>query len=171
VVSGAKINRGVGFMSFSEDMRARGLTPHSEVRRLTSEVAEASIAAQLGLAAGARVVYVERLRFANNEPVALERVYLPYDRFAGLLGKESELARRSMYEIMEEEFDSRPTFADETVEAVLLHQAEARLFGVPRNSPALLAQRVTRDERGKPIETVQTLYRGDRYRMTFVRKR
>lgn len=171
VVSGAKINRGVGFMSFSEDMRARGLTPRSEVRRLTAEVAEASIAAQLRLAAGERVIYIERLRFANDEPVALERVYLPYERFGGLLGKEKELAQRSLYEIMEEEFDSRPTFADETVEAVTLSPADARLFGVPRNSPALLAQRVTRDERGEPIETVQTLYRADRYRMSFVRKR
>jgi GntR family transcriptional regulator len=138
---------------------------------LTAEVAEASIAAQLGLTAGERVIYVERLRFASDEPVALERVYLPFERFGGLLHKEKELAGRSLYEIMEEEFDSRPTFADETVEAVTLSPADARLFGVPRNSPALLAQRVTRDERGLPIETVQTLYRADRYRMSFVRKR
>lgn len=171
VVSGVKINRGVGFMSFSEDMRARGLTPRSEVRRLTAEVATASIAAQLGLPAGARVIYLERLRYADDEPVALERVYVPYDRFSALLNQEAELARRSLYEILEEEFDSRPTFADETVEAVTLDPADAKLFAAPRHSPALFAQRVTRDERGEPIETVQTLYRADRYRMSFVRKR
>ena len=171
IVSGAKINRGEGFKSFSEDMQARGLTPRSEVRRLIAEVAEASIAAQLGLAAGDRVVFIERLRLANDEPVALERVYLPYHRFGGLLAKETALMQHSLYELMEEEFDSRPTFADETVEAVTLNPAEARLLAVPRNSPALLAQRVTRDERGERIETVQTLYRADRYRMSFIRKR
>lgn len=171
IVADTRVNRDSSFTSFSEDMRARGLNPHSEVRQLGSEVAEASIAAQLGLTAGERVIYLERLRFANQEPVAIERVYLPYQRFAGLLNKQEELAHGSLYKIIEDNFDTRPTFANETVEAVLLTSADARLFGLDGCAAALLAQRVTRDERGEPIETVHTLYRADRYRMSFVRKR
>ncbi len=171
IVADVKLSRDSGFTSFSEDMRARGLNPHSQVRELRAEVAEASIAAQLGLTAGERVIYLERLRLANQEPVAIERVYLPHARFAGLLNKAKQLAQDSLYKIIEDEFDSRPTFANETVEAVLLTPADAKLFGLGSCAPALLAQRVTRDENGEPIETVQTLYRADRYRMSFIRKR
>lgn len=171
IVADTKLNRDSGFTSFSEDMRARGLTPQSKVRELRAEMAEASIAAQLGLIAGERVIYLERLRLANQEPVAIERVYLPYERFAELLNKTKQLTRDSLYKILEQDFDCRPTFANETVEAVLLSSVDAKLFGLGSCAPALLAQRVTRDERGEPIETVQTLYRADRYRMSFFRKR
>jgi GntR family transcriptional regulator len=115
------------------------------------------------------VVFVERVRLADGEPMAIERVYLPHDRFGGLLGQ--DLAQHSLYDLLEREFDCRPSLADESVEAVLLNAGDARLLGVPRNSPALLARRLTRDERGAPIESVHTLYRGDRYRMVFTRKR
>jgi GntR family transcriptional regulator len=156
-------------MSFTEDMRTRGLTATSRVLRCSPETADATVAAQLDLPIGARVVFLERVRLADGEPMAIERVYLPYDRFGGLLGQ--DLAQRSLYDLLEQEFDCRPSLADETVEAILLNAADARLLGVPRNSPALMARRITRDDRGAAVESVQTLYRGDRYRMVFTRKR
>jgi GntR family transcriptional regulator len=172
IVANSKINRsGTGFMSFSEDMRARGLTPRSEIRRLFVEVAPASIAAQLNLPAGASVIHLERVRYADEHPVALERVYLPYERFRELANLRDELAAGSLYTLLEARFDCRPSYAEETLEAVALNAEEAALLNVARQSPALLAHRVTRDERGDSIETVQTLYRGDRYRMVFARSR
>lgn len=170
VVSAAKINRSaLGFMSFTEDMKTRGLLATSRVLQLSAEVADATVAAQLGLPVGARVVFLERVRLADDEPMALERAYLPHQRFGGLLGQ--DLAQHSLYDVLEHTFGCRPSLADESVEAILLNAADARLLGVPRNSPALLARRITRDERGEPVESVQTLYRADRYRMVFTRKR
>jgi GntR family transcriptional regulator len=132
-------------------------------------VADATVAAQLGQSVGVRGVFVERIRNADGEPMALERVYLPHDRFKGLLSH--GLETRSLYEVLETEYDCRPSLAEESVEAVSLTPAEAKLLRVARGSPALLARRVTRDEHGEAIETVKTLYRADRYRMIFTRKR
>jgi GntR family transcriptional regulator len=169
-VSGIKISKNaLGFMSFTEDMQARGLSPSSKVLRQALEVADATVAAQLGQSVGVRVVFVERIRNADGEPMALERVYLPHDRFKGLLSH--GLETRSLYEVLETEYDCRPSLAEESVEAVSLTPAEAKLLRVARGSPALLARRVTRDEHGEAIETVKTLYRADRYRMIFTRKR
>jgi DNA-binding GntR family transcriptional regulator len=44
-------------------------------------------------------------------------------------------------------------------------------LAVRRASPALLARRVTRDTEGNVIEVAKAIYRGDRYRMVFVRER
>lgn len=159
----------IGFMSFSEEMRARGLEPTSRILAFKSEVADAAVAAQLDLPLGAQVILVKRVRLANGDPMALERCYVPYERFRRLLS--FDLSSRSLYEIMETEFDTRPTLCEETVEAIGLAAPEARDLGVKRGTPALLVTRVTRDARGELIEAEQTTYRADRYRMVFIRER
>lgn len=172
VVSQVRINKHaqvIGFMSFSEEMRARGLEPSSRILAFKSEVADAAVAAQLALPLGAQVILLNRVRLANGEPMALERCYVPYERFRGLL--KFDLSKRSLYDILESEFDTRPTMCQETVEAVGLDAPAARALNVKRGAPALLVTRVTRDVRGALIEAEQTLYRSDRYRMVFMRER
>jgi GntR family transcriptional regulator len=172
VVSHVRINKQAqvaGFMSFSEEMRARGLEPSSRILAFKSEIADAAVAAQLDLTLGAQVILLKRVRLANGDPMALERCYVPYERFSTLL--KFDLSKRSLYDILENEFDTRPTMCQETVEAVALDAPEARDLHVKRGEPALLVTRVTRDARGNLIEAEQTLYRSDRYRMVFLRQR
>ncbi|GIK72606.1 MAG: GntR family transcriptional regulator [Chloroflexota bacterium] len=169
LVAGDKISRSASFMSFSEEMRTRGWRPHSVIRQMTATVADVSVAAQLNLEVGAKVIYLERLRFADDEPLALERVYLPYARFASLLTR--DLASQSLYAVMEQELGVRPSVAEESVEAVLLSTEEAEIFGVAAGAPALLTRRITRDDEGAVVEAATSLYRGDRYRMALVRRR
>ncbi len=170
VVSATKITKNaLGFMSFSEDMHSRDMKPSSKVLTFTEMMADDLVASQLGLSTPAKVIYFERVRLANEEPMALERGYLPYDRFSGIL--EYDLNIHSLYNILEKECDSYPEVAEEIIEAVIMNEKEARLLGVTKGSPALLAKRITRDNKGNIIETVQTLYRADRYRMFFIRRR
>lgn len=172
VVSNLRINKQaqvVGFMSFSEEMRARGLEPSSRILTFKSEIADAAVSAQLDLPLGAQVILLKRVRLANGEPMALERCYVPFEPFRRLL--KFDLSARSLYDILEQEFDTRPTLCEETVEAVALDTPEARDLSVKRGDPALLVTRVTRDARGALIEAEQTLYRSDRYRMVFLRQR
>jgi GntR family transcriptional regulator len=156
-------------MSFSEDMRSRDMKPSSKVLTLTEMMADDWIASELGLSTPVKVIYFERVRLANEEPMALEKGYLPYDRFSGIL--EHDLNIQSLYSVLENEFNSSPEVAEEIIEAVIMNEKEARLLGVTKGSPALLAKRITRDNTGIIIETVQTLYRADRYRMFFIRRR
>ena len=169
-VANGKINKNaVGFMSFTEDMQSRGMKAASRLLNFRQETADAAVAAQLGLPTGGRVFVIERVRLANQEPMAVESIYLPVNRFSGL--DQFDLTQHSLYHLMEQEFRTHPKTADETIEAVQLTAAEARLLEVRSGSPALLARRVTRDEDGRVIEVAKAIYRGDRYRMVFVRQR
>lgn len=159
----------IGFMSFSEEMRARGLKPSSQIVEFTDKIADSAIAAQLGLPSGAHVIYLARIRLANGEPMALERCHLPYERFNGLMTY--DLTLHSLYEILERDFNTWPGLCEETVEAMALDGIDAGLLGVKRGTPALRVQRITRDTRGNLIETEQTTFRSDRYRMVFIRQR
>lgn len=169
VVADRKINRAAGFTSFSEEMRLRGWQPTSAVRQVATLLADVATAAQLELPVGARVILIERLRLADDEPLAQETVYLSYSRFPELAGM--DLASCSLYELLASRYGVRPVYAEESVEAVLMTTEQARLFGLERGSPALLSRRITRDETGTVVEAATSLYRGDRYRMVLARRR
>ena len=170
IVAAAKITRSASaFVSFTEDMQARGFQVRSQVLAFRAESAAPATAAQLGLETGGKVIFLHRVRFTDDEPLAVERVYLPFGRFNALLN--NDMAARSLYTVLEQEFDCYPTVADETVEAVILTANDADVLQVAHGSPALLARRITRDRDSMPIEAVETLYRADRYRMIFTRTR
>ena len=145
VVAHVRINKQAhvsGFMSFSECAH-RGLEPFSRILAFKSEVADAAVAAQLDLPLGAQVILLKRVRLANGEPMALERCYLPFERFRRLLS--FDLSSRSLYDILETEFDTRATFCQEPSKPLRSTCRKRRDLGVKRGAPALLVTRVTRD--------------------------
>jgi GntR family transcriptional regulator len=160
-VAEAKITQSVMLSSFSEDMRARGMTPGSQV--LSQEIVSASdiVASNLELAPDARVVRIERVRTADGEPMALERAFLPSRRFVGL--EDEDLSGVSLYEVLENRYGVPVHTAVQRIGAVALDDEEAELLGTPAGQAAFLIQRVTRASDEAVIEYVRSLYRGDRY--------
>ena len=63
--------------SFSEELRQRGYAPSSLWIARATGVSSAGEREALGLARGARVARLERLRLADGVPIALERSVLP----------------------------------------------------------------------------------------------
>ena len=159
----------IGFLSFSEDMHTRNMTASSKVNHIKEIEADYLIADQLDIPYGASVIYLERVRLANNEPMALEKVHLASARFPGLL--DYDLKIQSLYEILEKDFNCYPAIAEETISSIILNEEEAQMIGEEENCSALLVKRITRDENGKTVEAVNTIYRADRYRIRLIRRR
>jgi len=126
--------------------------------------AEEEVASRLGLESGSLVTRVERVRYANGEPMAVETVYLDHIRFPGIAEELS--TGMSLYAILEERFGVVPFDADETIETVLAPPSASRLLGSDATTPMLLLTRSSRDADGRPVEYVRSLYRGDRFRLT-----
>ncbi|MER3400992.1 MAG: hypothetical protein C4313_07660 [Thermoflexus sp.] len=147
--------------SFTEDMAARGMKASSRVLAREIRPAPADIAARLGIAPGAEVVRLERLRLADGEPMAIETAFLPHARCPGLLA--FDFSRCSLYEVLRKHFGLRLDRAEQVLRAVVLPAREARLLGVSRGAPAFLLERTTFLDSGEAIEFVRSFYRGDRY--------
>jgi GntR family transcriptional regulator len=160
-VAEPRVAQAVLFSSFSEDMRARGMTPGSIVR--SREVIEAGpfLARSLEVATGAAVVDIERVRTADGTPMALERVYLPTDRFPGIA--EADLEHGSLFELLATRYDTRLSGADQRVVAVTIEEPEAPLLAVEEGMPGLRFHTLARDTRGTPAYYATSLFRGDRY--------
>lgn len=149
-------------LSFTEEMQLRGMEPSTRVIGSRPQSASVAVAAALGLEPGSPILYLERLRSADGEPLLLEQVHLPAERFPGLLA--SDLEGGSLYDLLADRYGTRVAKARELLEPILLPAREARLLGRKRGAPALLIEGIAATADGTPVEFGRTYVRGDRTR-------
>ncbi|AOS96503.1 HTH-type transcriptional repressor DasR [Microbulbifer aggregans] len=156
-------------MSFSEEMQQLGLTPSN--RLLFNDVVQADVklASKMNVAPGAELFLVRRLRLADGEPVAIERVYLPKATFPELAIQ--QLSSGSLYSLLHDQYEMVVDQASQEISATVVDEEEADLLQIPAFSPALLAERTVYDEEGRIIELAKSLYRADRYRFNVLVQR
>jgi len=145
-------------ISFSNEVRRQGLEPSARVLSVRLEPAPAHTAARLGIGEGDITLRVDRLRLANDNPVALMHSHLapwvgltPDDDYASSL--HTLLARRGIHLVD----------ADQIIEAVTATEEQARLLLCSRRDALLKVDRVTYSAEGRTVEHVVALYRADRY--------
>jgi GntR family transcriptional regulator, N-acetylglucosamine utilization regulator len=151
-----------GSQSFTSEMQSHGLDAETKVVVARSEEAGEAVANALQLEIGAPTLYLERLRLAGGEPMLLEQVHLPADRFPGLLA--TDLEHNSLYGLLTERYGTQVVRAREAIEPVLLRGREARLLDQPSGRPALLVEGVALSAEGTPVEFARSFIRGDRTR-------
>ena len=115
-------------LTFTEEMQTRGLDAETRLVEARPESAGEAVAAALQLRPGAPTLFLERLRLADGEPLLLEQVHLPAERFPGLLA--SDIERNSLYGLLTERYGTEIARARETFEPVLLRAREAKLLGL-----------------------------------------
>ena len=150
-----------GFGSFSADIKARGMRPGSKILKFEEVTPDVELRERLHLSADEHVYLLKRLRLANEEPVAVETAYLPYSRFPDLFSQVQN--DKSLYVVLAENYQSVPTWADAEIEARSATKEEATLLNIDASVPVLAAQRVTFTANYDIIETVHSVYRGDRF--------
>lgn len=149
-------------MSFTSDMRRRGLVPTTEVLHSGLEKPPQQTLDALGLRDGEPAYRLVRLRLADGVPLAVERGWYAPKRVPGLLDQD---LTRSLYEQLAEHYGIRLTHGRQTVWAEGSDRETARLLGIRAGDPLLVFRRVSSD-RGQAVEDMTSWYRGDRYQVT-----
>ena len=162
-VAEPKVAKGIDITSFSDDMRARGLTPGSRTIDLRVIPAGARLGRILHVSPSEPVVAVKRLRLADGDPMAIELLHVRSSLMPGLTA--TDLEEHSFYDLLASRYDIAIVGGTQTVEPTVTNEEESQVLGVPLHSPALLFERVTRTEGDKVVEYTSSTYRGDRYRL------
>lgn len=157
-----------GLTSFSEDMMERGLKPSSKIISYETIPAKRSVASRLGISEGDKVLQIERIRLADDVPMALETAYMPFHLTKGL---NVELAKDSIYQFIEEELSLTIEEAYQELGAVVATAHDAKYLQIEENTPVLRIIRITNLEDGTPFEYVISSFRADRYRFFNTLKR
>ena len=149
-------------MSFSEMAASRGLTPGGRVLERGVRPATMEEADALGLAPGAPLFELERLRSMDAVPILVDRARVPIALASGI--DQVDLEGTSLYEVLEDRYGIRPARARFTVEAIAADARRAKLLDLEPGQPLLRCEQQTEDEGGRPIELCEMVYRFDRYR-------
>jgi len=157
-----KISQELTITSFSEDMRRRGMVPGSRTLSMATSSAGARLGRFLNVSPSEQIVVVKRLRLADGETMAIETLHIPATLVPGLTPK---ALAGSFYELLQERYGVVVAGGTQAIEPTVTNEEESAALGVPLHSPAFLFERTSRDEAGRTIEFVQSVYRGDRYRI------
>ena len=143
--------------SFTEDMARRGKTVRSLWLERGVFAASPEETVVLGLSAGERVSRVNRLRMADDTPLAIERASM-----SALSLPDPGKVDISLYAALEAQ-GCRPVRAIQRISAISLEEADAKLLDIDAGSACLRIERISYLPSGRVVEFTRSLYRGDAY--------
>jgi GntR family phosphonate transport system transcriptional regulator len=148
---------------FAEIVRAHNREPGGRILRMGEMAAEPRIAEVLGLRAGRRVLFAERLSLADGRPVALGRHFFAPARFPDILAHlaEDPSITRALSQLGVPDYVRRVT----RITAKLPTAEEAELLDQLRARPVLVCEYQNVDEAGRPVEAGVTCYAAGRLQL------
>jgi GntR family transcriptional regulator len=147
------------FYSLAASIEAQGLDEHSSVLIQAFE-GNPEAASRLDLAPTIELVHLRRLRFAGDEPLAVDDSWLP-PAVAGFL-LEADLQQGSLYEFLSQRAGIVVTGGSERIAAAEPDAATRKLLTLPRGEAVLSIERLVVSD-GRPIEWRRSTVRGDRF--------
>lgn len=156
-------------LSYTEQMGGLGLATHSRIVASGIVNREQEIAARLGLASNSRLIRVERVRTAGDEPVAHEICYLSSEDFPALI--DAPLDRASLFAILERDCGTELAYADEEIDATMADHRIAELLSIPRGTPLIRIRQLIFSTKGRATVYVMGLYRSGRHTLRIRRFR
>ncbi|MDL4777404.1 GntR family transcriptional regulator [Actinomadura xylanilytica] len=161
-VARPKVQMPKELVSFTEDMRARGLRPGSLDLAAATVPAGARLARLFGAERDAGVHALERLRLADGEPMAVERSHILASLAPGLL--ERRPPNTSLFGVLEDAYGIVMDAGEQTIEAGPAGAEDARLLEIDAGATVFFLQQRT-FSRGVCVEVAMAVYRADRYRI------
>ena len=108
------------------------------------------------------IIRIKRVRYIDNISFAHTINYLPLE-----IGKkitQNALMKQPLLQMLEQDIGIQFTEAFQTIEASFADQEVAEKLSVSPGSPILFVERIMYTKRRKPVELVQSSYRGDLYK-------
>jgi len=143
--------------SFTEDMQFRGIKTTSRwLNRAISAPSPEEIM-NLAISTSETVSRIDRLRFANDIPMAIERATLP-----NYILKDPLNVKNSLYETLEK-IGKKPVRAIQHLKATNIKKEDAILLKCDEGTACLNVTRLSFLGSGEVVEFTKSVYRGDAY--------
>ncbi len=154
------ISQQLGAMySLFTELERRGIEQRSELIVADRRV-DATAAGHLGLSPRTKLVYLERLRLGDDQPIAWDRAWLEPRLAAPLLKR--DYTHTGLYDEWQRSAGVRLTGGRERITAVVPDREQRRLLAMKRDEAAMLVER-TGCLSDVPVEFRITLVRGSRF--------
>ena len=161
-VAEPKINYGFiqKLITFYDDLVKKGYEPRTEILKKEIRKPRKGIANKLEISPDEEVIFLQRLRSIENDPLVTVMNFVPRYLCPDLI--EVDLEDKSLYNVMAEKYDVKFHRADITLEPGIAEKYDKELLEVEEGSPIHLMKNVTYTKDGTPMDYFESRFRGDR---------
>jgi phosphonate metabolism transcriptional regulator PhnF len=145
---------------FSDMLLQQAANPSTRTLKLEVQPATPEVSAALGIRAGAPVIFIERMGYANDQAISIARHWFPSDRLPGFRSHYTRLL--SITQTLAECGVTDYTRLRTRMSAKLPAPAEAELLNLPRHIPLLITRSWNIDSAGRPLEYGEARMAADR---------
>ncbi len=145
---------------FSDMCKQIGVIPGAKTLENNLIYPEEKISKKLKLSSDEQVIYISRLRYADNEPVVIEKNYFP-SKFISLLTE--NLNDNSLFHILKEKLNVEVSSSIKKIELCKATKEEAELLNIKKNSPLILIKSLALDSKEEPMYIGIQIINGERF--------
>ncbi len=154
----------LGYHNFDLQMSEQGFNASVKILEFEQVNGPGRIHSLLEINATDPVLKVIRLRYVGNDPLFIEKIYLPRSQFLKISKKDFETTN-ILLKVLEKDYQIKLGDTMVYIEPVILNESECRLLEVKVTpAPGLIFERISYTETGKPVSVTKRVFRGDRCR-------
>jgi GntR family transcriptional regulator len=147
--------------SFAQQMTEMGMTPHSEVLRISAGIIDDSSPEPLRVQSGASCLVLVRLRFGNQTPIGIQYTTIVTSRCPDLANH--NFNEESLYNILWTEYKLPIVRIDQIIGAVNADEWHCSLLKTVPGASLLHVRTTAYLDNDEPIESSTSYYRADKY--------
>lgn len=161
-VAKPKINYGFiqRLTTFYDDMKKKGYQLKTEIRRKEIRKVTEGLMKKLNLEKDDKIIFLDRVRYIENEPIVRVMNFVPYNICPGLL--EEDLEDKSLYKVMREKCGVKYYRAEISLEPVIAKKYDAEILATQEGAPIHLMENITYDQNNRPMDYFESRFRGDK---------
>lgn len=153
------------YIGIREQLEEQGYTIKTEIIDFKIINGNRNICQHLNVPPSSPLVFIKRVRYANNEPVSIHLSYVPQHLCPGLTLERIE--HEQLCDVLKNDYSLAIDSVHETLESILATEEEARLLGIQKGYPLLLLDEITKTATGITFEYHKILFRGDKIKLSF----
>ena len=149
--------------SFTEICEASGLKAGAKTIKSVIEDATPEDVQAFGISKNSKVIVLERIRYADKIPVAIETSRFP-ESYSFLI--EEDLNNKSMISVLAEKYNIHFTSkGTTTIKLVNATYEQSKYLSLPKGYPLISISCISYDENGKPCHDSRQLIVGDKFEL------
>ena len=147
-----------GVKSTTQIIQSAGMKVRTEVLHFGRGLPSEDVAEKLGISERDPVLHFERVRYADDQPLVIEKSWIAAAQCPDL---RREDVKGSLYAVLFKKYHHRLAAAHQSLRAILASESDARILDVQVGDPVMLVHSVTYLDDGRAIEVQESHFRAE----------
>jgi GntR family transcriptional regulator len=147
-----------GVKSTTRIIQSAGMKARTEVRHFERGLPSEEVAEKLGIGERDPVLHFQRVRYADDKPLVMEKSWIPAAQCPDL---SREDVKSSLYSVLFKKYHHRIAAAHQSLRAIVASKLDAQTLDLQVGEPVMLVYGVTYLDDGRAIEAQESHFRAE----------